>query len=117
MKILGLLSLMALICWLASAADIDGKWTAGIQREGATVTETLLLKANGKTLTGSLRRTGPAVDISEGVINGNEVSFKVARPNAGTQEYKGALSGGSLKLTMNGSRGAHREIVFKKAGS
>jgi hypothetical protein len=116
MKILGLLSLMALTCWLASAADIDGKLTGETKRKGAEVTETLMLKANGNKLAGSMQRSGHAVEISEGVINGNDVSFKVVRPNA-TQEYKGSLSGGSLKLTMTGSHGGHRELVFKRAGS
>jgi hypothetical protein len=116
MKSFGLLSLMALTCWLASAADIDGKWMGETQRKGAEVTETLLLKANGNKLTGSMQRGRGAVEISEGVINGNDVSFTVVHPK-GTQQYKGSLSGGSLKLTMTGSRGGHRELVFKKAGS
>jgi hypothetical protein len=114
MKIFGLLGLMALTCWLAYAADIDGKWTAEIQRKNAEVTETLVLKANGGTLTGSVQRGGPATQISDGVINGNEVAFKVLHPNGGMQQYKGTLSGGSLKLTMDGSKGAHRELVYKK---
>jgi hypothetical protein len=114
MKIVGLLSLMAVSCCLASAADIDGKWTAEIQRKSAEVTEILVLKANGNALTGSVQRGGAAAQISAGVINGTDVSFKVVRPNGGLQQYKGTLSGGSLKLTMTGSRGAHRELVYKK---
>jgi hypothetical protein len=114
MKILGVLSLMALLCCLASAADIDGKWTAEIQRKSAEVTEILVLKANGNALTGSVQRGGAAAQISEGVINGTDVSFKVVRPNGGLQQYKGSLSGGSLKLNMTGSRGAHRQLVYKK---
>ena len=114
MKSFGLLSLMALTCWLAYAAEIDGKWTAEIQRKTTEVTETLVLKANGNKLTGSVQRGGPAAQISDGVINGNEVSFKVLRPNGGFQQYKGSLSAGSLKLTMDGSKGAHRELVYKK---
>jgi hypothetical protein len=114
MKIVGLLSLMALTCWLASAADIDGKWTAETERKGAEVTETLLLKANGNKLTGSMQRAGRALEISEGVVNGNDVSFKVVRRDGATQQYKGSLSGDSLKLMMTGSRGGHREMVFKR---
>jgi hypothetical protein len=114
MKILGLLSLMALSCCLTFAADIDGKWTAEVQRKNAEVTEILMLKANGNALTGSVQRGGAAAPISEGVIKGTDVSFKVVRPNGGLQQYKGSLSGGSLKLTMTGSRGAHRDLVYKK---
>lgn len=118
MKTFALLGLMALTSWLASAADIDGKWTAATQRKGGgEVTQTLVLKSDGNKLTGSVQRFGPAVEISDGVINGNDVSFKVVRPKGVTQQYKGSLAAGELKLTMNGSRGGHREMVFKKAGS
>jgi hypothetical protein len=109
---------MTLTCWLASAADIDGKWTAETQAKGGgELTETLMLKADSNKLTGSVQRRGAPLKISDGVINGNEVSFKVIRPNGVTQQYKGSLSGGALKLTMNGSRGNHRDLVFKKSGS
>jgi hypothetical protein len=118
MKRFALLVLIGLTSWLASAADIDGKWTADTKRpDGTEVMEILILKANGAKLTGSVQRGNSPIDISEGAIKGNDVSFKVLRANGVTQEYKGSLSGGSLKLTMNGSRGGHRELVFKKAGS
>jgi hypothetical protein len=118
MKRFALLVFIGLTSWLASAADIDGKWTADTKRpDGTEVTEILILKANGGKLTGSVQRGNSPIDISEGAIKGSDVSFKVLRANGVTQEYKGSLSGGSLKLTMNGSRGGHRELVFKKAGS
>jgi hypothetical protein len=118
MKVFTILVLMALTAGLAAAADIDGKWTAETQRPGGSeVTEILVLKANGNKLTGSAQRLGAPVEISDGVLNGNDVSFKVLRPNGVTQLYKGSLAAGALKLTMNGSRGGHRDMVFKKAGS
>jgi len=117
-----LLGLLALTCWLASAADIDGKWMAQVgDRGGGKMTETLMLKASGSKLTGSLQRRRGAEEISDGTINGNDVSFKVTRePNgkkAITQQYKGTLSGGQLKLTVTGPRGGTRDILFTKAGS
>jgi hypothetical protein len=113
-----LVGLMTLTCWLASAADIDGKWTAETQaKDGKEVTEIIVLKANNNKLIGSVQRRGAPVEISEGVINGNEVSFKVLRAEGVTQSYKGTLSGGALKLTMDGSRGNHRDLVLKKTGS
>jgi hypothetical protein len=76
-----------------------------------------MLKSAGNKLTGSVQRRGGPLEISDGVIKGNEVSFTVVRAGGVTQKYKGSLSGGALKLTMDGSRGGHREMVFKKAGS
>jgi hypothetical protein len=117
-RILTLLGLMTLTGWLASAADIDGKWIAQVEgRRGGKVTETLTLKANGNSLTGSIRRRAAPRDISEGTIKGSEVTFKVTRDAKGktvTQQYKGTLSGGLLRLFVVGSRGGSREIVFKK---
>ncbi len=113
---LKLLGMLALAAGLLSAADIDGKWTAQVGRDGH-VTETLMLKANGNQLTGSLERRNGTANITEGAINGNNVSFKVVRDRNGksvTQQYKGTLSGADLKLTVTGGRGGTRDVAFKK---
>ncbi len=93
---------------LALAADLDGKWTAEVQgRGGNTQTQTLTLKASGNALTGTFEGArGGAVDISDGTIDGSNVSFKVVREfngNQFTQQYKGTLSSsGELTLTVSG---------------
>ena len=85
------------------------------------MTETLMLKASGSKLTGSLQRRRGAEEISDGTINGNDVSFKVTRePNgkkAITQQYKARFRADELKLTVTGPRGGTRDILFTKAGS
>jgi hypothetical protein len=128
----------------ALAADLDGKWTAEVEGRNGTVTQTLLLKASGNNLTGSFEGgRGGAVDISDGTIDGNNVSFKVIREfngNQFTQQYKGTLSdAGELNLTVSmggggrrggaggggfgggkggrGGRGGQRNLVFKKAAN
>ena len=116
---------------LACAANVDGKWTAQFQgRDGNTQTQTLTLKASGSALTGSREGgRGGAVDISNGTIDGENVSFKVVREfngNQFTQQYKGTLSSsGELALTVSGGggrgggkrggKGGGREVVFKRA--
>jgi hypothetical protein len=128
----------------ARAADIDGKWAAEVEGRRGTVTQTLILKASGSELTGSLEGgRGGAVDISDGKIDGNKVSFKVVREfngNQFTQQYNGTLSdAGELNLTVSmggggrpggaggggfgggkggrGGRGGQRNLVFKKAAN
>jgi len=125
----------------ALAADIDGKWTAEVEGRRGTVTQTLVLKASGSALSGSFEGArGGAVDISDGTIDGNNVSFKVIRDfngNQFTQQYQGTLSdAGELKLTVSmggggrrrggggfggkggrGGRGGERSLVFKKAAN
>jgi hypothetical protein len=129
-----LMAQMTVICGIALAADIDGKWTAEVQGRGGTQTQTLTLRAAGSNLTGSLDAgRGGAVDISDGQIDGNNVSFKIVREfngNQFTRQYKGALSDtGELKLAVagggggrggkggRGGRGGRRELVFKKAAN
>jgi len=81
-------------------------------------TQTLMLKADGTTLTGSVQGgRGGAMDISNGTIDGNNVSFTVVREfrdNKITQQFKGSISSGELKLTVSGGRGEPREITYKK---
>ena len=101
-------ALLTLVSSLAWAADLDGKWTAQFQgRNGNTQTQTLTLQASGGKLTGSMEGgRGGAVDISNGTIDGDNVSFKVVREfngNQFTQQYKGTLSSsGELTLTVSG---------------
>ena len=111
-------ALAALTLWVSFAADIDGKWTGQVQGRRGVQNQTLMLKASGNTLTGSLQggRGGP-VEISNGTIDGDHVSFTVVREfgeNKITQEFKGTLSGGELKLTESGGRGEPREVTNKK---
>jgi len=125
----------------APAAGIDGKWTAEVEGRRGTVTQTLVLQAAGNNLAGSFEGgRGNAVDISDGKIDGNAVSFKVVREfngNQFTQQYKGTLSdAGELDLSVSmgggarrggggfgggkggrGGRGGQRNLVFKKAAS
>ena len=65
-------ALAALTLWVSFAADIDGKWTGQVQGRRGVQNQTLMLKASGNTLTGSLQggRGGP-VEISNGTIDGD----------------------------------------------
>jgi hypothetical protein len=113
-----IIALAALTLGVSFAADIDGKWTGQVQGRRGTQTQTLMLKADGNMLTGSIQggRGGP-VDISNGTIDGDTVSFTVFREfgeNKITQQYKGTLSGGELKLTMSGGRREPMAVIYKK---
>jgi hypothetical protein len=112
---------LALTGMLALAADVDGKWVAEAQGQKGPQTQTLTLKAEGDKLTGTLDagRGGPA-EISEGMLHGNDVMFKVVREFNGNkieQSFKGTLSAGELKLTREaapGGKGGPQELTFKK---
>jgi hypothetical protein len=108
----------ALALGVSFAAEIDGKWTAQFEGRNGEQTQTLTLKASDNVLTGTIQGArGPAAEISNGKIDGNNISFTVVREfrdNKFTQEYKGTISGSELKLTVSGGRGGSREMTYKK---
>jgi hypothetical protein len=113
-----MIALAALTLWVSFAADIDGKWTAQIQGRRGPRTEILMLKASDNTLTGSLEGgQGEGIQISNGTIDGANISFSVVREFRGnkvTEEYKGTVSGSELKLTVSGGRRGPSEVTYKK---
>jgi hypothetical protein len=126
-RIATLSALLALACLLALGADIDGKWVSEATG-GKGGPQTLTLKAEGEKLTGTMEGgRGGGVAISDGMIKGSDVMFKVVREfggNSFTQNYSGKLSGNELKLTVSveggggfGGKGGGKgpgEITFKK---
>lgn len=89
----------------ALAANISGKWTADVPgRNGNTQTITMTLKADGASLTGTITTPRGDNDISDGKIDGNNVTFdqKLSfNGNDFTINYAGVISddGNSIKFT------------------
>ncbi len=110
--------LAAVALW---AADVSGKWTAEFQgRNGNTIHTTMNLKADGDKLTGTV--SGPAggdTEISEGKVEGDDVSFTVVREFNGNQmkmNYKGKLDGDTIHFTVTreGGEGQGRQFDAKR---
>src|SRR5208283_4743602 len=111
-KLFLVVTILLVVAFAAMAADVTGKWVyeqAG--RGGGNPTQvTLNLKANGSTLTGSMVRPGRGggdpmeTQISEGKVDGDNISFKIAMQMGGnsmTSEYTGTVSGNELKLKIS----------------
>jgi len=127
-----LLFVFAILCALTSAAmaaDVTGKWTweqAGRGGGNPTVI-TLTLKADGGKLTGTLSQPGRNgnmdTEITDGTVDGNNISFSIKRSFGGNDmvtPYKGTLDGDSLNLefTQAGRGGGEpttRKVVAKRA--
>jgi|ERR1700679_2967267 hypothetical protein len=129
-----LLSLVAILCVLtlaAMAADVSGKWTfeqAGRQG-GNPTTSTITLKVEGGKLSGTVSRPGRGgqgtmdTAISEGTVDGNNVTFKTSQDMRGATfvtSYKGTLDGDTLKLDItrpgfNGGDPTTTSVVAKRA--
>jgi hypothetical protein len=105
---------------VALAADATGKWSFETQGRNGPMTQTLSLKQSGGDLTGTLAGgRGGEVQISDGKVDGNNVSFNVVREFQGnkvTIKYNGVMSGDELKLTIETGRGP-QEVTAKRSSS
>jgi hypothetical protein len=101
-----LIGAAALLILLASAwaADVAGKWVSQMPgRDGGTSETTYFFKVDGTTLTGTMTSTRGENEISEGKVNGDEISFVIVRKMQDGSEfkmlYKGKVSGDEIKFT------------------
>jgi autotransporter translocation and assembly factor TamB len=115
MKMLKLILATCLATMTMMAADATGKWTAQMEgRNGNTMTVTMNLKADGDKLTGTVSGRMGDTDISEGKVDGSNVTFDVVREfngNKMTQHYAGTLDGDMIHFTIKteGGMGSGRE--------
>ncbi len=109
-----LLSLLVLVA-LAAAADVTGKWVAQVPgRDGQMREVTFNLKADGNTLTGTVTTPRGETEISDGKINGDEISFSQVMQfgeRKMTMLYKGKVSGDEIKFTRQ-VEGMNRQAEF-----
>lgn len=106
----------------AMAAGIDGKWVAEVEgRDGGTLELTYTLKADGKTLSGQVSTPMGDLEISDGKINGSEVSFVVEADFQGSEVrflHQGKLAGDELKIASEREdSGEVREFTAKRSGT
>jgi len=145
-KLLFVTTLLLVVAFVAFAADVTGKWTYEGPGRGGNPGRpvTITLKQDGAKLTGSVpggmgggRGRGgaaadpnappppppPDQDISNGKVDGNNISFEVKRttPNGDiVTKYEGTLDGDSLKLkittpNMQGGDPRVNDVVAKRA--
>ncbi len=109
-----------LVTFTAMAADVSGTWTGEQQGRNGPMTVTLNLKAEGSTLNGTISGRGGETAISDGKIDGDNVSFTVTREfngNTMKMKYSGTVSGSEMKLKVEreGSDQPARELTLKKS--
>ena len=108
-KLLFVTTILLAVTLCLMAADASGKWMFEQQGRGGSVQVTLNLKVDGGALTGTLSRPGRdgnamETPISDGKVEGNNVSFTVKREfngNSFVTSYKGTLDGDSLKIEIS----------------
>jgi hypothetical protein len=127
-KLLFVTTILLAVGIVAFAADVTGKWTYETPgRNGGPARQTTItLKQDGAKLTGSIPgfRGGEPTEITNGKVDGDNVSFEVTREfngNSMTTKYSGTVSGDEMKLTVErpGRDGntMKNEYTAKRAGS
>jgi hypothetical protein len=127
MKTLITLSLtILLICGIALAAGIDGKWVSErkMERDGQsfTIKQTFDLKSDGAKLTGTLTMAfgdmePRTIEIKDGKVEGNKFSFTttMSTPNGDFKTvYQGTVEGDTLKGTAAREGGQDRPFEAKR---
>jgi opacity protein-like surface antigen len=106
---------VAILAVVVQAADVTGKWTGAVPtRDGGTREATFNFKQDGEKLTGTM--TGPQGDIElkDGAVKGDDVSFNVALSFGGNDvklNYKGKVAGDEIKFTRT-REGADQKQEF-----
>lgn len=99
-----LLSLLVVLVFTASAADVSGTWKAAIETPNGPFETTFVFKSDGDKLTGTTsNRFMQDAPISEGKVDGDNLAFVVNASFNGNDvklKYKGKLSGDEMKLTL-----------------
>jgi hypothetical protein len=92
----------------AMAADVTGTWMT--ETEGRKGQLVFNLKADDNNLTGTVAfRTGEPYPISEGKIDGDNISFVVEASfgdNKIKMKYQGKVTGDEMELTIENMEGA-----------
>ena len=96
---------IALLTAAAFAADINGKWKADYQSpDGQARTTTFTFKVDGGKLTGTAASPMGEVQLQDGKVSGDDISFFVIRNFGGDDVkivYKGKAAGDEIKFTVN----------------
>ena len=113
-------AMAVLLAMTVTAADVSGKWSAQVPgRNGQMRDTTFNLKADGDKLTGTMSGPQGGIEIKDGKVSGNDISFKVPlefNGNSFVLIFKGTISGDQIKFTR-GREGADQtqEFTAKRA--
>ena len=99
--LLSVLAVGVLLSSVAVAADLNGKWKAEFTTPDGTARSNMFtFKVEGANLTGTVAGSQDEVQIQNGKINGDEISFTADR-QFGKFIYKGKVSGNEIKFKVD----------------
>lgn len=91
---------------------VDGNWNISVETPIGTRAATLSLATADGALTGTQAADGKSTSITDGKVDGNKVSWKVAitSPMPMTLEFEGTVEGD--KITGHANAGAFGALPF-----
>ena len=91
---------------------VDGNWNISVETPIGTRAATLSLATAGGTLTGTQAADGNSTSITDGKVDGDRVSWKVAitSPMPMTLEFEGTVDGD--KISGHANAGAFGALPF-----
>jgi SOS-response transcriptional repressor LexA len=117
---LSVLAFVALFTTVGRAASVDGKWEGSIQSPQGDFPLTFEFKADGETLTGSVESAMGKLDISNGKIKDNQLTFDVKLDDGSVITHEGTLDGDTIAVKSHGPFGdgdfTLKRVVEKAAG-
>jgi len=108
------------IASIASAADVDGVWTATFDTQIGEQHYTYTLKADSEKLSGTAKGDYGEAKIEDGVVKGQDISFTENLNFQGqplTIKYKGTVDGDRINFTREVGTFATEKFVAKRQKS
>ncbi len=101
----------------ALAADFNGKWTGDVQGRNGTQTITFNFHVDGSTLTGTVTTRRGDMDISNGKVDGDTITFDQVMNFNGNEmkiTYTGHADGDTIKFTRQMGDRPATDFVAKR---
>jgi len=115
-----LVALMLTVPAQAQDVDVTGKWESTRETQQGTMTTTFTFEQDGNKLTGTLGSQRGDMEISDGSVEGNKISFKMVMTRGdSTMEitYSGTVEGDTITGTMQTPRGERPWTAQRVSGS
>jgi hypothetical protein len=95
---------VSVIAQAQAPAKVAGTWTMSNMGRGGTVTNTLTIAQDAAKITGTMKpQQGDAVQLENGTVNGNSITFSVTRTGRNGEvkvQYAGTVDGDNMKGTF-----------------
>ena len=105
--------LMLVSTTFAFAADFGGRWESTFNTPNGDIQLVFRFKVDGARLTGSVETPNGNVDLEDGKIDGDKISFNTHLGDA-VVKHTGTISGDSIQLAVEGPWG-HSDMTLKRA--